>query len=64
MYKLIDFSKFDFFFIGALLGAIAAVFIVIAMNQMNIAFQLKALSCHESVSTGVNSYICYTDFKS
>lgn len=64
MNKLILFSKFDFFLIGALFGAIAAVFVVVAMNQMNIAFQLKALSCHESVSTGVNSYICYTDVKS
>jgi hypothetical protein len=54
-------SKIDCFCIGALAGAVAAVFAIVLMNQANVAFQLKALSCHESVSTGVNSYICYVE---
>jgi hypothetical protein len=40
-------SKIDCFCIGVLAGAVAAVFTIVLMNEANVAFQLKALSCHE-----------------
>jgi hypothetical protein len=54
-----EMSNDDGFVMGFILGVLLTVLVVVSLIHIGTGWQLKALDCHSSYSTGANSYICY-----